>query len=125
MKTLEKMVASVAVAGLLFGGATPALASGDKDSERYHKYGDNKIKVLVVKHHKKSDHKWVVDHDILSVKEAAEYAGEKCDVKKWWKFLDEAKDTEKYNKKWVDVCSYHHGKNKNVKYHVVFKDYGK
>lgn len=122
MKTLEKLVASAAVAGLMVGGAGPAVADGGKHHGHSGKHWDDKVSVLIVKHHKRSGHKNVVDYEVLSVKKAAKYAAEKCDVKEWWTFLDEAKGTEKHNKKWLEVCTYDHDKNKNVKYHVGFKD---
>lgn len=120
MKTLEKLVASVAVAGLLFGGAGPALADGGRDYKK-----DDTIKVIVVEKHDKSGKKKVVHEKKVNLREAARYADKKCDRGHYWYFYNIAKKVEDKDKKWVKVCSYDHRHNKNKDYYVYFSDVDK
>lgn len=121
MKTLEKMVASVAVAGLLLGGAGPALADGD----RHRSNNDNNIKVTLVEKHAKSGKKKTIEEKRVNLKEAARYADRKCDRGDYWHFYKKAKWVEEENKEWVKVCSYDHRHNKHKDYYVYFTDVDK
>ncbi len=118
MNDLRKLLTGVAVVGLLAGGAAPAAASGN----HHHGLDDKTIKVLVIKKHHKSGHKHVVEYGEKSLEHAVRYAKDRCDDKSRHELWELAKKTEKYEKKWVEVCTYDHGKNKNIEYHVVFKD---
>lgn len=121
MKTLEKMVAGVAVAGLLLGGAGPALADGN----RHHNKNDNTIKVILVEKHVKSGKKKTVEEKRVNLKEAARYADRKCDRGDHRDFYDKAKWVEEKDREWVKVCSYDHRHNKNKDYYVYFSDVDK
>ncbi|MFI7484260.1 hypothetical protein ACH9EU_17815 [Kocuria sp. M1R5S2] len=119
MKNLRKLLTGAAIVGLLAGGSAPAVASG---GQHHDGLDDKRIKVLVVKHHKKSGHKDVVEHEEKSLHDAVRFAKHRCEKESWHDLWELAKKTEKYEKKWVEVCTYDHEKNKNVKYHVVYKD---
>jgi hypothetical protein len=121
VKTLEKLVASVAVAGLLLGGAGPALADGGRD----YKKKDDTIKVILVEKHAKSGKKKTVEEKRVNLKEAARYADRKCDRGNYWDFYKKAKWVEEKDKEWVKVCSYDHRHNKNKDYYVYFSDVDK
>ncbi|MEX5300012.1 hypothetical protein RCG67_14670 [Kocuria sp. CPCC 205292] len=97
------MVASVAVAGLLFGGASPALADGGKD-ERGNGHGhswsknrnDGEVKV-VVKY--KKDHGWKsYSKDGVSLKRAASIAKDKCHGGDWWDYYKDARKVDRTGK---------------------------
>lgn len=123
MKTLEKMVASVAVAGLLVGGAAPAFANNDHQRHGGHK--SDTITVVVEKYHEKSGKTHLEEKKELRHREAARYAAKKCDK---WRHVDRYEHTAKKVEKWNNhhkreyICSYDHRNNKHVEYHVYFKD---
>lgn len=95
MKTLEKMVAGVAVAGLLFGGAAPAVAGddhGDRGKDRHHSkysgYKNNKVDVVVEKRHRGE---WKKErYEGKSLERAASIAREKCDGGSWKEYYRDA-----------------------------------
>ncbi len=105
MKTLEKMVASVAVAGLLFGGAAaPAFAGGDDghDNGKGHGHGkkderkNDEVDVVVkYRHH---GHWKSRTYEDKSLKQAASIAKEKCHGGDWWDYYKDARKVDRTGK---------------------------
>ncbi|WP_424347173.1 hypothetical protein [Kocuria sp. CH-021] len=98
------MVASVAVAGLLFGGASPALADGggdrhkkdDKGHGRYDERKNGEVDVVVkYRHHGYWKSKTYEDQ---TLKEAASKAKEKCHGGDWWDYYKDARKVDRTGK---------------------------
>lgn len=104
MKTLKKMVASVAVAGLLFGGAAPAMAGGDDERNKKHDKGHGRYderkndKVDVVVKYRHHDHWKTKTYEDKSLKEAASKAKEKCHGGDWWDYYKDARKVDRTGK---------------------------
>ena len=104
MKTLEKLVASVAVAGLLFGGAAPALADGggghDRGKDKEHGWSDERKndEVDVVVKYRHHGHWKSKTYEDKSLKEAASKAKEKCHGGDWWEYYKDARKVDRTGK---------------------------
>ncbi|WP_298582427.1 hypothetical protein [uncultured Kocuria sp.] len=106
MKTLEKLVASVAVAGLLFGGAGPALADGggdrekDKDKDKRHsRYDERKNgEVDVVVNYRHKGHWRTKTFEDKSLERAASIAKEKCHGGDWREYYRDARKVDRTGK---------------------------
>lgn len=105
MKTLEKMVMSVAVAGLLLGGAGPALADGNKgdhrkDDGKGHSKKDerkNDEVDVVVKYKHRGEWK-THRYEDKSLHEAASKAKEKCHGGDWREYYQDARKVDRTGK---------------------------
>jgi hypothetical protein len=103
VKTLEKLVASVAVAGLLLGGAGPALADG-KDDRRGDDKGHSKKDErkngevdVVVKYKHRGDWK-TKRYEDKSLEKAASIAKEKCHGGNWREYYRDARQVDRTGK---------------------------
>ncbi|WP_344119127.1 hypothetical protein [Kocuria aegyptia] len=97
------MVASVAVAGLLFGGASPALAHGDDYHDKHdkgHGWHDERKndEVDVVVKYKHYGHWKTKTYEDKSLKEAASIAKEKCHGGDWWEYYKDARKVDRTGK---------------------------
>lgn len=104
MKSLEKLVASVAVAGLLFGGAAPAVAGGedhgdhDKD-KRQSKHDERKNgEVDVVVKYRHHGHWKTKTYEDKSLEKAASIAKEKCHGGNWREYYKDARQVDRTGK---------------------------
>lgn len=105
MKTLEKMVMGVAVAGLLLGGAGPALADGNKgdhgkDDGRGHSKKDerkNDEVDVVVKYKHRGEWK-THRYEDTSLHDAAYKAKEKCHGGDWREYYKDARKADRTGK---------------------------
>lgn len=103
MKTLEKMVASVAVAGLLFGGAAaPAFAGGDDGHDKGKGHGkkderkNDEVDVVVKYKHRGE---WKTHrYEDKSLHEAASKAKEKCHGGDWREYYKDARKVDRTGK---------------------------
>ena len=104
MKTLEKLEASVAVAGLLFGGAAPAFAghdddNGKDDGKKHSKHDERKNGEVgvVVKYKHRGDWKTKRFED-KSLEKAASIAKEKCHGGDWREYYKDARKVDRTGK---------------------------